>query len=71
MWFLELNVLLLNKIYGCLQGWARVPKFAFPRSWHFRNAGAWEHKFFTGMREQGPQKSRKANFAFLNFNKYM
>ena len=43
------------------QSWASIPGFAFPHSWHFRNAG----KFCTGTQVLGMRKNRNANFAFL------
>ena len=43
-------------------------KFCVPAllcSWHFRNAGMWKSKFYTGMREHGTRKDRNAKFALL------
>ena len=33
-------------LYTTQQSWARVPGFAFPRSWRFRHAGPRERDFF-------------------------
>ena len=42
------------------QRWARVPGFAFPRSWHSHVPG------ILGTRKRGMRKNKNAKFAFLN-----
>ena len=64
-----LTLTLFKYLYTLRQGWARVPGFAFPRSCGPGILEPRERKFFTGMQEQGTQRTRNANFAFLNFYK--